>query len=60
MRYSTGIFAGCGALTLLVTPAWAHQSGNFPVHGDALVPMLVLAAAVGALLALRRSRSRAG
>ncbi len=60
MRYWKSVFTACGALALLVTPAWAHPSTSFHVHGDELVPMLALAAALGALLVLRRFRSRAG
>ncbi len=57
MRYLKSVFTACGALALLVTPAWAHPSISFHVHNDELVPLLALAAAVGAALALRRFRS---
>jgi hypothetical protein len=58
MRYWKSVFTACGALALLVTPVWAHPSISFHVHNDDLVPLLALAAAVGAMLVLRRFRSR--
>jgi len=60
MRYAARILSACGVLLLLATPAWAHPSPELHVHGGALAPLLALAVVLGAVLLLRRFRSRAG
>jgi len=57
MRYGRSVLTAFGALVLLANPAWGHPSSEVHVHGEELVSMLVLGAALGALLLRRRSRS---
>lgn len=59
MRYAAKTLATCGALALLVTPAWAHPVAEPHLHGDALPLPLALAVVLGTALVLRRFRSRA-
>ena len=60
MTYWTRILTGCGALALFVSPVWAHPAAAPHTHGNELIPLLASAVVLGAVLLLRRSRSRAG
>lgn len=60
MRYWKRIVTTCAALMLFAAPAWAHPSATPHAHSEELVPLLAAAVGLGAVLLLRRSRSRAG
>lgn len=60
MTHWKRVLTGCGAVVLLVTPAWGHPSPTPHAHGNELTLLLASGFVLGAVLLLRRFRSKLG